>query len=87
MKKQPKITDTMQKVAVDILIDLEAYMMSVKDIPEEIWQIFEKHKKKYELCADPFTGMICTWKEMCKNSLEYERQLMIERYGHCDGLD
>lgn len=87
MKKQPKITDTMQKVAVDILEELEVYMMTHKDFPEEIMQIYKKMYDKYELCDDPFTGMCCTWKEFCKNSLEYDRQLMIERYGHCDGLD
>lgn len=86
MKKQPKITDTMQKVAVDILEELEAYMMT-HDAPEEIYQIFKKMFDKYELCQDPFTRMVCTTKEWAKNSLEYDRQIMIERYGHCDGLD
>ena len=87
MKKTKKITDTMQKVAVDILEDLEAYMIGNKNAPKEILDIFLKYKEKYELCDDPFTGTICTWKEMCKNSLEYEKQLMIARYGHCDGLE
>ena len=85
--KQKKITDTMQKVAVDILQEIEVYMMSVKDYPDEIQQIFDKMYERYELCNDPFTGMVCTTKEYFENHLEYERQAMIERYGHCDGLE
>ena len=80
------VTNTMQEVAVDILEDIEAYMMSVKEVPNEILEIFNKYKKKYELCEDPFTQMVCTTKEWAKNSLEYDKQLMMERYGHCDGL-
>lgn len=85
--RQPKITASAQKVAVDILQELEAYMMSRKEVPEEVVQIFDNMCKKYELCEDPFTRMICTTKEWAKNCLEYDRQIMIERYGHCDGLD
>lgn len=29
----------------------------------------------------------CAPEEYCKNRLEYDRQTMIERYGHCDGLE
>lgn len=89
MKNNKKfiVTNTMQKVAVDILEDIEAYMMSTNNVPKEIVEIFNKHKKKYELCEDPFTYTICTTKEWAKNSLEYDKQIMMERYGHCDGLD
>ena len=76
----------MQQVAVDILEDIEAYMMSTNTVPSEILEIFNKYKKKYELCEDPFTQTICTTKEWAKNSLEYDKQIMMERYGHCDGL-
>lgn len=85
--KQRKITPTMQKVAVHILQEIEIYMMSVKEYPDEIQQIFDKMYERYELCKDPFTGMVCTTKEFFENCLEYERQTMIERYGHCDGLE
>lgn len=85
--KQKKITPTMQKVAVDILEELEIYMMSVKEYPEEIGQIFNKMCEKYGLCDDPFTRMICTPEEFYKNSLEYERQTAEEKYGHCDWID
>ena len=84
--KKPKITNTMQKVAVDILEELEVFMMGSKEVPPEILEIFKKMCAKYELMQDPFTQMVCTTKEWAKNSLEYDRQIMLERYGHCDGL-
>ena len=88
---QKKITHTMQKVAVDILVDLEAILiMHKKDEPytaEEIIDVINKHEEKYALCHDPFTGMLCTSEEYVENSLEYTKQTMIGRYGHCDGLD
>ena len=87
--KQKKITHTMQKVAVDILGDFEVLMMTHNGpySAEEVWAIMEKHAKNYELCDDPFTRMWCTTKEWAENSLEYDKAVMIERYGHCDGLD
>jgi hypothetical protein len=87
MKKQLKITNKMQEVAADILKELEVYMMVNKDCPKEIVDIFIKMFKKYELCQDPFTRMVCTTKEWAKNCLEYDKQLMMSRYGHYDGLD
>ena len=82
-----KITKTMQKVAVDILEDIEIYMMTHHDIPDEIKQLYDRVFNEYGLCSDPFSGMACTPDEYYKNQLEYERQIMIERYGHCDGLE
>ena len=82
-----KITKEMQKVAVDILEDIEVYMMQHHDIPNEIEQIYDRVFNEYGLCRDPFTGMVCTSDEYYVNKLEYEKQTMIERYGHCDGLD
>ena len=87
--KQKKITHTMQKVAVNILSDFEVLTMTHNGpyTFEEIWAIVQKHVDGYGLCEDPFTRMICTNEEYIKNSLEYDRQTMISRYGHCDGLD
>ena len=82
-----KITPTMQKVALDILQELEMYMLTHREYPDEIMQTFRKMQEKYELCDDPFTRMICTPEEFYKNSLEYERQVSEEKYGHCDWLD
>ena len=77
-----KITKNMQIVAADILTQF----MFTKDMDEviKVWSDVYKH---YELCSDPFTGVPCTPDEYCESQLEYERQTMIERYGHCDGLD
>ena len=90
--KQKKITHTMQKVAVDILNDLEAILMMHDEVrqpltAEAIMAVIDKHEKQYALCHDPFTGMLCTSEEYMENSLEYERQAMMSRYGHCDWLD
>ena len=87
--KQKKITHTMQKVAVDILQDFEILTMRHNGpyTFEEIWEIVEKHEDMYGLCKDPFTMMICTSDEYAKNSLEYDRQTMYEKYGHWDGLE
>ena len=87
--KQKKITHTMQKVAVNILSDFEILTMTHNGpyTFEEIWAIMEKHAKNYELCDDPFTRMWCTTKEYFENSLEYEKQLADQKYGHCDWLD
>ena len=87
--KKKIITPTMQQVAVDILQDFEILLMSHNGpyTFEEIIAIMNKHEKKYGLCQDPFTGMICTSEEYAKNSLEYARQAMEELYGHCDGLE
>ena len=90
--KQKKITHTMQKVAVDILNDLEVILMMHDEVhqpltAEAIIAVIDKHEKQYALFHDPFTGMLCTAEEYMKNSLEYEKQAMMSRYGHCDGLE
>lgn len=77
-----KITKTAQKVAVDILMEF----MFTRDMSEVV-TAFNRVLEKYDLCEDPFTRCPCTPDEYYKNSLEYERQIMMERYGHCDGLD
>lgn len=82
MSKQPKITKTMQRVAADVL----SYFYYTKDM-DEVIKNFKEVMDKYGLYEDPFTGFPCTPEEYCENSLEYDRQIMMERYGHCDGLD
>lgn len=77
-----KITKTMQKVAVDILMEF----LFTRDM-DEVIEAYKRVMKKYGLCEDPFTYCPCTPEEYCESSLEYERQIMMERYGHCDGLD
>ena len=79
----------MQKVACDILQDFEILVMTHNGpyTFEEIWDIVKKHEEGYGLCQDPFTRMICTSDEYYKSSVEYDRQTMYEKYGHCDGLE
>ena len=87
--KQKKITSTMQKVAVNILGDFEILVMTHNGpyTFDEIWDIVQKHVDGYGLCQDPFTRMICTSDEYVKNIVEYDKATMMEKYGHCDGLE
>lgn len=77
-----KITKRDQQVAADILTQF----MFTKTI-EEVIDVWNNIYEQYELCTDPFTGTPCIPEEYWKNKLEYEKQTMIEQYGHCDGLD
>ena len=87
--KQKNITSTMQKVAVNILGDFEILVMTHNGpyTFDEIWDIVQKHVDSYGLCQDPFTMMICTSDEYAKNIVEYDKATMMEKYGHCDGLE
>lgn len=82
-----KITTSMQKVAVDILQELEVYMMTEENVPQQIIDIYNKMYKKYELCDDPFTGMCCTDVDFFKSATEMEKQIMVQKYGHHDGIN
>lgn len=77
-----KITKQMQKVAADILIEF----LFTRDM-DEVIKAYHRVFDRYGLCKDPFTGIPCTPDEYYESQLEYERQTMIERYGHCDGLE
>ena len=77
-----KITTSQQRVAADILT---AFMM-VKDI-DEMHSIWKHFYNVYELQDDPFTHCPCSIDDYSKSVLAYDRQTMIDRYGHCDGLD
>ena len=80
-KKQRTLTDREQQVAVDILEELIGENVAVKS------DFYDKIMNRYHLMRDPFTGFPCTSKEYAKSSLEYSKQCMFERYGHCDGLE
>lgn len=80
--KQRKLTKTMQKVAAEILTEF----MFTKDM-DEVIKVWSEIYEQYGLCKDPFTDTPCTPEEYSKNKLEYERQIMMEKYGHYDGLD
>lgn len=77
-----KITKTAQKVAVDILMEF----LCTNNM-DEVVDAYNRVLERYALCEDPFTRCPCTPDEYCESQLEYERQTMIERYGHCDGLE
>lgn len=77
-----KITKTMQKVAADILMEF-LFTNNMDDVVKAYDRVMEQ----YGLCENPFTRCPCTPDEYYESKLEYERQTMIERYGHCDGLE
>ena len=77
-----KVTKRDQQIASDILTQF----MFTRNM-EDVLKVWDQVYKQYDLCSDPFTGTPCNIEEYCRNQLEYERQSMIERFGHCDGLD
>lgn len=81
MKKR-KLTEKECQVASDILCD---YIVSHRDTFNV--DFFNRVMSNYDLMKDPFTSFPCTSKEYAENSMEYSRQCMIEKYGHCDDLD
>lgn len=77
-----KITTRDQKVAADILTEF-----TFVNNMDEFWSAYNNIFKRYDLCDDPFTNLPVSTEEYCKNKLSYEKQSMIEMYGHCDGLN
>ena len=80
--KKPKITNEKQRIVAEIL----TRFMFTRNMDEmlKVWQdIFDE----YELYLDPFTQTPCSAKDYCENKSEYAKQIMTERYGHCDGLE
>lgn len=71
-----------QETAANILI-----CFSFIESMDEFWETYNDVFKTYDLCDDPFTYLPCSPREYAKNSLEYAKQTMIEKYGHCDGLE
>ena len=80
--KTPKITNEKQRIVAEIL----TRFMFAKDV-DEVLKVWQDIYDQYELCSDPFTDTPCSRKEYFENQLEYEKQTMIEKYGHCDGLE
>ena len=79
-KKAIKITEKEQRVAVDILQELEIWMMNrsgnsdTSESEQQIYDIFNRMFKKYRLSRDMFTGMCCTDSEYERSIREYYRQ-------------
>lgn len=86
MKKNKEFipTKSAQKAACDILLEIEMLLMTKEEAisTKEISDLFYKYKDKYNLCSDPFTRLVVTPEEYSKNSIEYDRQAMIEKYGY-----
>lgn len=77
-----KVSNHDQRIVAEILIDfLIAYDQ------DTFWQTWKKIYEQYLLCNDPFTSLPCSSKEAIENQIEYDKQCMIEKYGHCDGLE
>ena len=77
-----KITKRDRQVAADILTQF--MFARTMDNVAKVWDNIYQH---YDLCSDPFTGVPLTIEEYFESRLEYDKQVMIERYGHCDGLE
>lgn len=78
----PKINKNTQRAVADILTQF----MFTKDM-DDVIRVWNLVFEEYDLYSDPFTGVPCTPEEYAESQLEHERQAMIERYGHCDGLE
>lgn len=81
MKKEKTITNSMQEVAVDILIDIITEEYHGEPLKKEF---FDRIMERYDLWEDPFTHLPCTSKEYAKLQKEYNDQLMMEKYGYVE---
>ena len=80
--RKPKITNKDQEIVAEIL-NTFSFCNNIEEMFEEI----DKFAKLYWLGKDPYSKCYCTSKEEQKYTLQYNRELMIEKYGHCDGLE
>lgn len=71
-----------QKVAAEILTSF----MFVRTM-EDVQRIWKETYDAFDLYDDPFTGCPVSPSEYADNNIKYQRQSMIEKYGHCDGLE
>lgn len=78
--RRRKLTDAMQEVAADICNQI--IMETWDSDPLDVKNFVESIMEQYNLREDPFTKLPCSCKEYAKNREEYDRQLMIERYGY-----
>lgn len=77
MKKTIKITEKDRKVAADILTQF-MFTKTMDDV-QEVWHnLFDK----YGLKEDPFTKTPVTPEEYYDSMNEYEKQLMLQKYGY-----
>ncbi len=82
MDKHIKISNTMQKVAVDILTEF-IFCKNMDDVLDTVKRKIREH----ELMDDPFTGLPCSSKDWYESKLEFDRQCAYFKYFPCDFLD
>ena len=74
--------ERIQRVVAEILTQF----MFTKDMDDMV-DVWNNIFAEYELYYDPFTDTPCSAEEYQRNRAEYDRQTMVEKYGHCDGLE
>lgn len=82
MSNKKRLTNVEQRLAAEIL----TAFMFVKDM-DDLNKTWEHLYNEYELQDDPFTHCPCSIDDYYKFRLEYDRQTMMKKYGHCDGLE
>ena len=80
--RKPKITDKDQRIVAEIL-NTFSFCNNIEEMFEEI----DKFAKLYWLGKDVYTGCYCSTEESYENSVQHQKELMIDKYGHCDGLE
>lgn len=77
-----KTNEKIQRIVADVL----TRFMFTRTM-DEVMKVWNQIYEQYGLCSDPFTNTPCSPEEYVHSRLEYEKQAMIEKYGHCDGLE
>jgi hypothetical protein len=77
-----KISDKEQRIVAEILTQF----MFTKNM-DDVMDVWNKIFEEYDLYSDPYTATPCSRKEYADNNVRYQKELMIQRYGHCDGLE
>lgn len=80
--KKCQVSRRVQRVVADILVQL----LACEDL-DDVVEVVKKTYDDYMLMDDPFTGLPCSCFDYSQLSLEYDKQMMIDKYGHCDGLE
>ena len=72
------------KIQIAVANVLTQFMLCKNE--QEFHDVFTRIEKQYGIEQDPFTGCPCSSLEYEQNKLEYDKQMMMEKYGHCDGV-
>ena len=80
--KPKKITEKDRKLVADILTQF-MFAKSMDDVVE-VWNSLFNF---YDLKEDPYTKIPVSPEDYYDSKNKYERDTMLEKYGHCDGLE